>query len=45
MKHYQILIIGGGTAGITIAAQLKIKDPSLKMGIIEPSDKHYYQPT
>ena len=44
MKHYQILIIGGGTAGITIAAQLKRKKSSLQIGIIEPSDKHYYQP-
>jgi sulfide:quinone oxidoreductase len=44
MKHYQILIIGGGTAGITIAAQLKRKDSNLQMAIIEPSDKHYYQP-
>lgn len=44
MKHYQILIIGGGTAGITISAQLKRKKSSLRIGIIEPSDKHYYQP-
>ena len=44
MKHYQILIIGGGTAGITIAAQLKRKDSSLQIAIIEPSEKHYYQP-
>ena len=44
MKHYQILIIGGGTAGITIAAQLKRKDPKLQLAIIEPSEKHYYQP-
>lgn len=44
MKHYQILIIGGGTAGITVAAQLRKKDKTLKMGIIEPSDKHIYQP-
>lgn len=44
MKHYQILIIGGGTAGITVAAQLRKKDKTLKMGIIEPSDKHMYQP-
>lgn len=44
MSHYQILIIGGGTAGITVAAQLKLKDKSLKIGLIEPSEKHYYQP-
>jgi sulfide:quinone oxidoreductase len=44
MKHYQILIIGGGTAGITIAAQLKRKDSALQIAIIEPSTKHYYQP-
>ncbi len=42
--HFQILIIGGGTAGITIAAQLKLKDESLDIALIEPSDKHYYQP-
>lgn len=44
MSHYQILIIGGGTAGITVAAQFKRKDNSLKIGLIEPSEKHYYQP-
>jgi len=44
MNHYQILIIGGGTAGITVAAQLKRKDKSLSLAIIEPSEKHYYQP-
>lgn len=44
MKHFKILIIGGGTAGITVAAQLRRKDKKLKMAIIEPSEKHYYQP-
>jgi sulfide:quinone oxidoreductase len=44
MKHYQILIIRGETAGITIDAQLKRKDPKLQLAIIEPSEKHYYQP-
>ncbi len=44
LTHYQILIIGGGTAGITIAAQLKRKDASLQIGLIEPAEKHYYQP-
>jgi len=44
MKHYQILIIGGGTAGIMTASQLIRKDKTLDIAIIEPSDKHYYQP-
>lgn len=39
MGHYQILIIGGGTAGITVAAQLRIKDKSLQVAILEPSKK------
>ena len=43
-NHYSVLIIGGGTAGITVAAQLKRKDKTLKMAIVEPSEKHYYQP-
>ena len=43
-SHYQILIIGGGTGGIMTAAQLKRKDKNLQIGIVEPSDTHYYQP-
>lgn len=41
---YQILIIGGGTAGIMMAAQLMKKDKSLDIAIIDPAKKHYYQP-
>ncbi|TWT49309.1 Sulfide dehydrogenase [flavocytochrome c] flavoprotein chain precursor [Rubripirellula amarantea] len=44
MSHYQIVIVGGGTAGITVAARLRNADPSLGIAIIEPSEKHYYQP-
>ena len=43
-SHYQILIIGGGTAGIMTAAMLKKKDSSLEIGLLEPAEKHYYQP-
>lgn len=42
--HHEIVIVGGGTAGITVAARLKRADRSLDVAIIEPSDKHYYQP-
>jgi sulfide:quinone oxidoreductase len=42
--HHQILIAGGGNAGITAAAQLLRTDKQLDIAIIEPSDKHYYMP-
>lgn len=43
VKH-QIVIIGGGTAGITVAARLHRADSALDIALIEPSSKHYYQP-
>ncbi|MFM6994498.1 MAG: FAD-dependent oxidoreductase [Sediminibacterium sp.] len=43
LKH-QIVIIGGGNAGISVAAQLLKKERNLDIAIIEPSEKHYYQP-
>lgn len=43
-KKHTILIIGGGTAGIMTAAQLKKKNHSLDVAIIEPAEDHFYQP-
>ena len=43
--HHQIVIVGGGTAGITVAAQLtRGWFHRRDVAVIEPSDKHYYQP-
>jgi len=42
--HHQIVIIGAGTAGITVAARLLREDKNLDVAIIDPADKHYYQP-
>lgn len=44
MTHFQVLIVGGGNAGISTAAQLHRRKKDLQIAIIEPSDKHYYQP-
>jgi sulfide:quinone oxidoreductase len=41
---YQVVIVGGGTAGITVAAQLSRSSNPPGIAIIEPSVKHYYQP-
>jgi sulfide:quinone oxidoreductase len=43
-QHYQIVIIGAGTAGIMTAAQLLKKNKSLEIVIIDPAAVHYYQP-
>jgi sulfide:quinone oxidoreductase len=40
----RIVIVGGGNAGLSVAAQLLMKDSSLLISIIDPSEKHYYQP-
>ena len=42
--QYQIVIVGGGNAGISIAAQLLRKDSSLDIAIVDGAKKHYYQP-
>lgn len=42
--NYQIVIIGGGNAGISVASKLLLADKSLQVALIDPADKHYYQP-
>ena len=43
--HHQIVIVGGGTAGITVAAQHKRGwGKKVDVAIVEPSSNHYYQP-
>jgi sulfide:quinone oxidoreductase len=43
-KAERVVIVGGGTGGITVAARLAKASAPLAITIIEPSDKHYYQP-
>lgn len=43
-NHYQIVIVGGGTAGISVASRLRKKSADYDIVIIEPSEQHYYQP-
>nr|WP_240702087.1 FAD/NAD(P)-binding oxidoreductase [Trinickia terrae] len=41
---FDIVVVGGGAAGIGVTASLLRRQPRLRIAIVEPSDKHYYQP-
>jgi sulfide:quinone oxidoreductase len=41
---HDVVIVGGGAAGVATAASLLRRRPSLDIAIIEPRDKHHYQP-
>ncbi len=43
-QHHTILIIGGGAAGVSVANNMRRQNANIDISIIEPSDKHYYQP-
>ncbi|MCU0259873.1 MAG: NAD(P)/FAD-dependent oxidoreductase [Ilumatobacteraceae bacterium] len=42
-RHHKFVIIGGGTAGITVAARLR-RAGERDIAVIDPSEVHYYQP-
>jgi sulfide:quinone oxidoreductase len=39
----KILVLGGGSGGISVAARLLRMRPDIELSIIEPSEQHYYQ--
>jgi len=43
-QHHTILIVGGGAAGVSIANNMRRQNSDIDIAIIEPSEKHYYQP-
>jgi sulfide:quinone oxidoreductase len=42
-QSFDVLIVGGGNAGISVAAQI-LRKQKVSIGLIDPSEKHYYQP-
>ncbi len=41
---FDVVIVGAGAGGISVAASLKARKPDLNIAIIDPADVHYYQP-
>jgi len=41
--HHRIVIVGGGSAGISVAARLR-RAGEADVAVVEPAEVHYYQP-
>jgi len=44
MAHHEVLIVGGGSAGLAVGAMLRNQPHPPEVTIVDPSEKHYYQP-
>lgn len=43
-RHFDILVIGAGAAGISTVSSLLKRKPGLKIALVDKAQKHYYQP-
>ncbi|MFW7268980.1 TIGR01244 family sulfur transferase [Gluconacetobacter sp. Hr-1-5] len=43
-RHFNVVIAGGGAAGLATAASILRRRPGLSLAIVEPSSTHFYQP-
>ncbi|MXS86371.1 TIGR01244 family phosphatase [Nitrosomonas sp. HPC101] len=41
---FDVVVVGGGSGGLGVTASLLRRRSSLRIAVIEPSEKHYYQP-
>ena len=44
IESSNVVIVGGGAAGLSVAALLRKRKPGWRICVVEPSETHYYQP-
>nr|KAF6389062.1 sulfide quinone oxidoreductase [Myotis myotis] len=43
-NYHEVLVLGGGSGGITMASRMKKRVGAENVAIVEPSERHFYQP-
>uniref|UniRef100_A0A0N4Z1R7 Sulfide:quinone oxidoreductase, mitochondrial n=1 Tax=Parastrongyloides trichosuri TaxID=131310 RepID=A0A0N4Z1R7_PARTI len=43
-QHFKLVILGGGSGGLSVGSYFSKILPKKSVAIVEPNDKHYYQP-
>lgn len=44
LRHHRVLVVGGGSAGMTLVARLRRARPGLELALLDPAEEHFYQP-
>ena len=42
--HFDVVIVGAGSGGVAVSSSLLKRNGNLRIALVDPATKHYYQP-